>query len=89
VTLDWWCGALTGFCVGALAVTAAFAAGRQILRRIARRCDTHDTASPAKIRQLETDLGIEPSAPTGDLVDQLTDPDIIDCGKPWCRTRHS
>lgn len=58
-----------------------------ILRRIAGRCDTHDKASPAKTRALETELGIEPSPPTGDLVDQLADPDLIDCGKTWCRKR--
>ncbi|NUS86010.1 MAG: hypothetical protein HOY75_25625 [Streptomyces sp.] len=60
-----------------------------ILRRIARRCDTHDTASQAKIRQLEEQLGLEPSPPSGDLVDQLANPDLIDCRKPWCRTRRS
>ncbi|MEI5520674.1 hypothetical protein WB388_08670 [Streptomyces brasiliscabiei] len=61
----------------------------EILRRIARRCATHDTASPAKIRALEADLGMKPSPPTGDLVDQLTNPDIVDCAKPWCRTRRT
>ena len=59
----------------------------EILRRIAGRCATHDTASLARIRRLEEELGIEPSPPSGDLVDQLANPDLIDCGKPWCRTR--
>ena len=55
-----------------------------ILRRIAGRCATHDRPSPAKIRALEEELGIEPSPPSGDLVDQLANPDLIGCGKTWC-----
>lgn len=57
----------------------------EILRRIAARCDTHDKASPAKIRRLEEELGLPLSSQSGDLVDQLADPDLIDCGKSWCR----
>ena len=30
------------------------------------------------------ELGIEPSPPSGDLVDQLANPDLIGCGKTWC-----
>ncbi|MFP3987095.1 hypothetical protein U9R90_06235 [Streptomyces sp. E11-3] len=55
------------------------------LRRIVRRCDTHDTASQAKARALETELGMEPSEPTG----SLTNPNLIDCGKPWCSNRRT
>lgn len=61
----------------------------EILRRIARRCPTHDTPSQKEIRDLETELGLEPSSASGDLVDQLTDPNLIECGKPWCRTRRT
>lgn len=58
-----------------------------LLRRIAGRCATHDKAWPAKIRALEEELGIEPSPPSGDLVDQLANPDIVGCGKTWCSKR--
>lgn len=61
----------------------------EILRRIARRCATHDTASPAKIRALEDERGITASPASGDLVDQLADPDLIDCGRPWCKRGRS
>lgn len=61
----------------------------EILRRIARRCSTRDAPSQKKIRDLETELGLEPSAPSGDLVDQLADPDLVDCGKTWCRKRRA
>ncbi|GAB2714491.1 hypothetical protein [Streptomyces bullii] len=61
----------------------------KILRRIAGRCDTHDEASPAKIRQLEQELGLTPTQQSGDLVDQLANPDLIDCGKAWCRKKRA
>lgn len=61
----------------------------EILRRVARRCSTHDTPSQKKIRDLEVELGLEPSAPSGDLVDQLADPNLIDCGKSWCKMRRA
>ncbi|WP_335936632.1 hypothetical protein [Streptomyces sp. PTD5-9] len=61
-----------------------------ILRRIARRCDTHDTHSQAKTRALEHQLGITPSPPAGHFVDQYADADLIDCGHTWCtRRRHT
>ncbi|MFD3777341.1 hypothetical protein [Streptomyces sp. NPDC058612] len=56
-----------------------------LLRRIARRCETHDVASPYKIRQLEEQTG-QPR--TNDeplsLIDQFANPDLIDCGHTWC-----
>lgn len=58
-----------------------------LLRRIAGRCETHDRASYAKTRQLEEDLGMEPSSPPDSLADQLADPDLIDCRNSWCRSR--
>lgn len=58
-----------------------------ILRRIARRCETHDRASYNKTRRLEDELGMEPSPPPPSLVDELSDPDIIDCGNTWCPHR--
>ncbi|UAX56796.1 hypothetical protein K5X85_29145 [Streptomyces sp. A144] len=60
---------------------------RALLHRIARRCPTHDRASQYRIRELERALGLPPSPPSGDLVDQLTNPEIIDCGHAWCRTQ--
>ncbi|MFF3848031.1 hypothetical protein [Streptomyces sp. NPDC002328] len=62
---------------------------KELLRRFARRCDTHDVSSPVKIRRLEAELGMELSQPTGDFVADHADPDIIDCRKPWCRTRRA
>lgn len=59
----------------------------EILRRIAGRCATHDKASPAKTRRLEEELGLPVTEQAGDLVDQLANPDLIDCGKPWCQSR--
>ena len=58
-----------------------------LLRRIARRCETHDRPSYPRIRDLETSLGLPPSAPPASLVDALSDPRIIDCGHAWCRHR--
>lgn len=58
-----------------------------ILRRIARRCETHDRASYTKTRQLEQDLGMQPSPPPASLVDEYSNPDLISCGNSWCRWR--
>lgn len=58
-----------------------------ILRRVARRCETHDRASYSKTRQLEEAVGMDPSPPPASLVDQLANPDIIDCGNAWCQQR--
>ncbi|MFI6337826.1 hypothetical protein [Streptomyces sp. NPDC050535] len=55
-----------------------------LLRRIARRCETHDRASYAVTRRLEDSLGLPPSRPPASLVDELSNPDIIDCGHRWC-----
>jgi hypothetical protein len=57
-----------------------------ILRRIARRCDVHDRAWPLVIRTLEGDLGITAAA-DGDGVPDHSDPELIDCGRQWCRAR--
>ncbi|MFF9310095.1 hypothetical protein ACF1BS_04205 [Streptomyces sp. NPDC014748] len=54
-----------------------------LIRRIARRCATHDTASTYKIRALEAECGM-PLSPARDFVDQLANPDLIDCGHTWC-----
>lgn len=59
----------------------------EILRRIAGRCGTHDKASPAKIRQLEQQLGMPPTQQTGSFTDLHANPDLIDCGKQWCRSK--
>ncbi|MEW2567647.1 hypothetical protein [Streptomyces sp. NPDC047070] len=58
-----------------------------LLHRIARRCPTHDRASYSKTRSLEDDLGMPPSPPPASLVDQLSNPEIIDCGNTWCTHR--
>ncbi|MEV5163852.1 hypothetical protein AB0K66_04385 [Streptomyces werraensis] len=58
-----------------------------LLRRLARRCETHDRPSYAKTRQLEQELGMEPSSPPASFTDQFANPDLIDCGHAWCRTR--
>lgn len=60
-----------------------------LIRRMARRCPTHDRASYSKTRQLEESLGMEPSAPPDSFVDAYSNPDIIDCGISWCRQRAS
>ena len=57
------------------------------LRAIAGRCDTHDTASPAKIARLEQELGLPESAQSASFTDSLANPDLIDCGNKGCRTR--
>jgi hypothetical protein len=53
---------------------------RNLLRRIAQRCETHDRPSYAKTRALEESLGMEPSPPPESLVDEHSNPDLIDCG---------
>lgn len=61
---------------------------------MAKRCPTHDVASPLVIAELETELGIDPDAltklysdPNVSVIDAYTDPRIIDCGRPQCRDR--
>ncbi|MFC5217321.1 hypothetical protein [Streptomyces coerulescens] len=58
-----------------------------LLRRIARRCETHDRSSYAKTRRLEDELGLEPSRPPDSFTDTYRDPDLVDCGNSWCRNR--
>ncbi|MFJ4988822.1 hypothetical protein ACIP9H_34100 [Streptomyces sp. NPDC088732] len=60
-----------------------------LLQRVTRRCPTHDRPSPAKIRRLEEELGMPPSAHHGDPIDAFLNRDLIDCGLTWCRTRRS
>ena len=60
---------------------------RGLLHRLARRCPTHDTPSPLLMRELEGELGMEASPPSGDLVDQYANPNLIDCGRRWCKRR--
>jgi len=65
--------------------------GREdLLRRIDRRCDIHDRATPLQIRQLEAELGMGPSLSSADTVTAAyTNPALIDCGHDWCRDRRS
>jgi hypothetical protein len=56
-----------------------------LLRRIARRCPTHDRASHAVTTRLERQLGMEPSAPPASFTDTYSNPELIDCGHPWCQ----
>ncbi len=58
-----------------------------LLRRIARRCPTHDRASHAVTSRLERQLGMDSSEPPASFTDAYSDPDLIDCGHAWCRTR--
>lgn len=60
---------------------------RGLLYLIARRCPTHDRASHAVTARLERQLGMEPSAPPASFTDTYSNPDLIDCGNAWCRTR--
>lgn len=59
----------------------------ELLHRIARRCETHDRASYAVTSRLERQLGMKPSPAPASLVDAYSDPALIDCGHPWCRTK--
>lgn len=58
-----------------------------LLRRIAQRCETHDRPSYARTRQLEEELGMEPSPPPTSFVDEHAYPALIDCGNTWCQHR--
>jgi hypothetical protein len=58
-----------------------------LLRRVARRCDTHDRASYAVTARLERQLGMEPSPTPDSITEQLANPDLIDCGNTWCPHR--
>lgn len=59
--------------------------GEWVLRHIARRCDIHDRAYPLVIRTLESELGFEPGTGRGGFVENHCDPELIDCGREWCR----
>ncbi|MEW2635950.1 hypothetical protein AB0903_31010 [Streptomyces sp. NPDC048389] len=61
---------------------------------MAKRCPTHDVASPLVIATLETELGIDPDAltklrsdPNVSFTDAYADPRLIDCGRSQCRDR--
>ncbi|MFD5217475.1 hypothetical protein ACFWMH_07380 [Streptomyces tendae] len=60
---------------------------RQLLHRIARRCDTHERYSYAVTARLERALGMETSPAPSSLMDTFSDPRLIDCGHAWCRSR--
>jgi hypothetical protein len=57
--------------------------------RLARRCPVHDRPYPSVIRALELDLGLEPSAPPPSLTAAWVNPNLIDCGLTWCRTKEN
>ncbi|MDV5147191.1 hypothetical protein R1T08_24190 [Streptomyces sp. SBC-4] len=58
-----------------------------LLRRLAGRCETHEQASQPRIRELEQQLGLEPSSTPDSLTDALSNPALIDCGHGWRQHR--
>lgn len=52
-----------------------------------RRCEIHDRAWPLIIRDLEADLGYEPTARAATFTENYCDPRLIGCGHRWCRQR--
>ncbi|MFB7364172.1 hypothetical protein [Streptomyces hydrogenans] len=58
-----------------------------LLRRLTRRCETHDKPSQPRIRELEQQLDIEPSATPDSFVEAHSNPALIDCGHRWCQQR--
>lgn len=56
-----------------------------VLRRIARRCETHDRASYTVTARLEHETGMPVSEPPNSFTDQFMNPDLIDCGNSWCQ----
>lgn len=60
---------------------------KALLRRAARRCEIHDRAWPLVTRELETDLGYEPTAWAPTFSENYCNPRLIDCGHKWCRRR--
>lgn len=58
-----------------------------LLRRIARRCQTHDRASYVVTARLEREAGMPASPAPASITDQFMDPDIVDCGNTWCPHR--
>ncbi|MFE1925809.1 hypothetical protein ACFW91_24960 [Streptomyces asoensis] len=58
-----------------------------LMRRIAGRCETHDRASYVVTARLEQEAGMPASPPPADFTDAHLDPNLIDCGHAWCRTR--
>lgn len=57
------------------------------MRLFRRRWDIHDRAWPLIIRELEIDLGYEPSAWASTVSENYCNPRLIDCGHAWCRRR--
>jgi len=66
---------------------------KALLRRLARRCEIHDRASEAKTARLEVETGVDPGAEVrrwaAPLEHRFDDPDLIDCGREWCRRRRA
>jgi hypothetical protein len=52
-----------------------------------RRCEIHDRAWPLIIRELEADLGYQPTAWGATFTENYCDPRLIDCGHRRCRQR--
>ena len=64
---------------------------KTLLRWLARRCDIHDAPWPRrKLAEMELAAGLKPMPSplrSPDLVEDHYDPDIVDCGREWCRRR--
>ncbi|MFF2773361.1 hypothetical protein ACFVU3_00490 [Streptomyces sp. NPDC058052] len=58
-----------------------------LTRRLTGRCETHDRPSQPRIRDLEQQFDIEPSATPDNFVEAYSNPDLIDCGHHWCQQR--
>lgn len=58
-----------------------------LLRRIARRCETHDRAAYVTTSRLERELDMPVSPPPASFTDEHLNPDLIDCGHSWCRSK--
>ncbi|MFD9047673.1 hypothetical protein [Streptomyces zaomyceticus] len=58
-----------------------------LLRRVARRCATHDRPSQPRIRELEQQLGVEPSSTPNSFTEAYSNPALIDCDHRWCQRR--
>lgn len=67
---------------------------RALLHLLARRGDVHDRPlPPLRVAELEEAAGINPGAvrrvweDAGGEIPDHCDPDLIDCGRAWCRRR--
>jgi len=58
-----------------------------LFRRLTGRCETHDRPSQPRIRDLEQQLDIEPSATPDSFTEAYSNPALIDCGHRWCQQR--